>query len=86
MDDDLEPTKTLTQCAGEVLREWRLGRGQTLTALADQSGYSRSSLTDLERGRRLDMFVSKLDAVVSAYGLELLDVLHSAQERQYSEE
>jgi len=86
MDDDgaaAEPRKTLVQCAGEVLADWRT---RTVSSLAEESGYSRSSLTALEKGRRHDMRVSSLDAVCAAYGVELLDVLYEAQQRQYTED
>ena len=86
MDEPMEPQRTLVQCAGEVLAEWRREAGITLVDLAAESGYSRSSLTDLEKGRRHDLLVSSLDALCAVYGRDVLDVLHEAQQRQYEEE
>lgn len=46
-------TTVTTHGVWDALRDARTSRGRTLTALAADTGYSLSHLSDLERGRRL---------------------------------
>jgi transcriptional regulator with XRE-family HTH domain len=59
--------------AGEVLRERRHERGETLSDTAGRAGISTQYLSEIERGRK-DPSSEVLSAVAGALGLTLLDL------------
>lgn len=59
---------------GASLRDRRLGRGLTLTALSAASGLSISYLSDIERGRTLPS-LERLDHCAQALGTTVCELL-----------
>jgi transcriptional regulator with XRE-family HTH domain len=59
--------------AGDVLRERRHERGETLSDTAARAGVSTQYLSEIERGRK-DPSSEVLSAVAGALGLTLLDL------------
>ena len=59
--------------AGEVLRQRRQERGETLTDTASRAGISTQYLSEIERGRK-DPSSEVLSAVAGALDLTLLDL------------
>jgi transcriptional regulator with XRE-family HTH domain len=56
----------------DQLRELRARAGWRLSDLAEQTGYSESYLSEIERGRRasLDTTLAIINRILDCYGLE----------------
>lgn len=67
----------MLKICGQMIRAKRKQFGYTIEELADKAHVSISYLARLERGELTDTTISKLDQVLNALDLNLVDVLLS---------
>jgi transcriptional regulator with XRE-family HTH domain len=75
-----EPERLWRTVVGELLRDTRTGRGETLVETARRAGVSPQYLSEMERGRK-EASSEMLAAVSGALGLTLLDLTLGVAER-----
>lgn len=77
---DAEPERLWRSVVGELLRDARTGRGETLAETAQRAGVSPQYLSEMERGRK-EASSEMLAAVSGALDLTLLDLTLGVAER-----
>lgn len=75
-----EPERLWREVVGELLRDARIGRGETLAETARRAGVSPQYLSEMERGRK-EASSEMLAAVSGALELTLLDLTLGVAER-----
>lgn len=75
-----EPERLWRTVVGELLRDTRTDRGETLVETARRAGVSPQYLSEMERGRK-EASSEMLAAVSGALGLTLLDLTLGVAER-----
>jgi len=76
----LEPERLWRSVVGELLRDARTDRGETLAETAQRAGVSPQYLSEMERGRK-EPSSEMLAAVSGALDLTLLDLTLGVAER-----
>lgn len=76
-------TKNLQVKVGEVLRSYRLEKGDSLKDVATRAGISAPSLADIEGGRA-NMTLERLERIAAAYGLDAVPAFTERKEAAHA--